>query len=456
MATAIDPAQIGGNCRFYVKEYPNLEELVMVQVVQVAEMGAYVKVSLSLRGLRFALQQLQPTVRCGSGVRQSCPTSALTRALDFPFFAHAPPPTSRPSQLLEYNNIEGMILLSELSRRRIRSINKLLRIGKNEVVMVIRVDKDKGYIDLSKRRVSPEEVVKTEERFNKSKAVHSILRHVSNRMKEPIAGLYTRIGWPLTKKYGHAYDAFQLAVSDADAVFKDLDVTAEEKHEAMEHIRVKMMPQPLKIRADIQVTCFVYEGIEAIRAALLAGTATSTEAVPIKVQLIAPPLYVMFTTCLNKEQGITALSDAIAVVKGVIEARGGSLVVKMAPAVTSAHDDNELDRMMDDLDGEASGSEEEDNDDSMGAGDGAFGTGEVDYAAGLPPSRSATKDAAAPAAVKGAEKGEDGEEEEEAAPPARVAAPVVEEAGEGEYVADVSTSLAGKKKKKSASKKNDD
>lgn len=46
--------------------------------------------------------------------------------------------------LLEYNNIEGMILLSELSRRRIRSINKLIRVGKTEPVVVIRVDKVKG------------------------------------------------------------------------------------------------------------------------------------------------------------------------------------------------------------------------------------------------------------------------------------------------------------------------
>jgi transcriptional accessory protein Tex/SPT6 len=69
-----------------------------------------------------------------------------------------------------------MILLSELSRRRIRSINKLLRVGKNEVVMVIRVDKEKGYIDLSKRRVSAEDIRRTDERFNKSKSVHAVLR----------------------------------------------------------------------------------------------------------------------------------------------------------------------------------------------------------------------------------------------------------------------------------------
>jgi translation initiation factor 2 subunit 1 len=84
-------------------------------------------------------------------------------------------------QLLEYGNIEGMIQLSEFSRRRIRSIQKLVRVGRNEVVAVMRVDKDKGYIDLSKRRASPEEVAACEERYNKSKAVHSIMRHCADR-----------------------------------------------------------------------------------------------------------------------------------------------------------------------------------------------------------------------------------------------------------------------------------
>lgn len=64
-----------------------------------------------------------------------------------------------------------MILLSELSRRRIRSINKLIRVGRKECVVVIRVDKDKGYIDLSKRRVSQEEIIACEDKFSKAKAV---------------------------------------------------------------------------------------------------------------------------------------------------------------------------------------------------------------------------------------------------------------------------------------------
>ena len=42
-------------------------------------------------------------------------------------------------------------------------------------------------------------------------------------------------------------------------------------------------PLCVQIRADIEVTCFGYEGIDAIKAALVAGKQCSTEAMPIKV-----------------------------------------------------------------------------------------------------------------------------------------------------------------------------
>ncbi|XP_016565989.2 eukaryotic translation initiation factor 2 subunit alpha homolog isoform X2 [Capsicum annuum] len=84
--------------------------------------------------------------------------------------------------LLEYNNIEGMILFSELSRRRIRSISSLIKVGRVEPVMVLRVYKEKGYIDLSKRRASEEDISACEERYNKSMLVHSIMRRVAETM----------------------------------------------------------------------------------------------------------------------------------------------------------------------------------------------------------------------------------------------------------------------------------
>ena len=47
------------------------------------------------------------------------------------------------------------ILLSELSRRRIRSIQKLIRVGRNEVVVVLRVDKEKGALSFPSTRLPP-------------------------------------------------------------------------------------------------------------------------------------------------------------------------------------------------------------------------------------------------------------------------------------------------------------
>lgn len=141
-----------------------------------------------------------------------------------------------------------MILLSELSRRRIRSIQKLIRVGRNEVVVVLRVDKEKGYIDLSKRRVSPEDIVKCEEKYNKSKLVFSIMRHVAEKSKVPLEDLYQKIAWPLARKFGHAMEAFKLSITNED-VWNDVTFDNElVKSELKLYIGRRLTPQPTKVR----------------------------------------------------------------------------------------------------------------------------------------------------------------------------------------------------------------
>jgi len=59
----------------------------------------------------------------------------------------------------------------------------------------------------------------------------------------------------------------------------------------LNNIKRKLTSQAVKIRADIEVACYGYEGIDAVKTALKAGLACSTEELPIKINLIAPPLY---------------------------------------------------------------------------------------------------------------------------------------------------------------------
>ncbi|CAG8294560.1 unnamed protein product [Penicillium olsonii] len=273
------------NCRFYEEKYPEVDSFVMVNVKQIAEMGAYVK-------------------------------------------------------LLEYDNIDGMILLSELSRRRIRSIQKLIRIGRNEVVIVLR------YIDLSKRRVSPEDVIKCEERYNKSKAVHSIMRHVAEATQTPLETLYETIGWPLNQKYGHAHDAFKISITNP-SVWDEITFTSDAvKSEIQQYIGSKLTPHPTKVRADIEVTCFGYDGIDAVKDALRTAEEKNTDDNQIKVKLVAPPLYVLASQCLDKTAGVKGLEEAIERITERIQKNGGNCTVKMAPKAVTEQDDAILQELM--------------------------------------------------------------------------------------------------------------
>ncbi|XP_030765198.1 eukaryotic translation initiation factor 2 subunit 1 [Sitophilus oryzae] len=286
------------SCRFYKEKYPEVDSVVMVNVRSIAEMGAYV-------------------------------------------------------HLLEYKNIEGMILLSELSRRRIRSINKLIRVGKTEPVVVIRVDKEKGYIDLSKRRVSAEDLEKCTERYSKAKAVNSILRHVAELLKYESDGqleeLYEKTAWYFEEKYkknkASAYDYFKQAVSDP-SILAECDLDDKTKEVLLSNIKRKLTSQAVKIRADIECACYGYEGIDAVKTALKTGLSLSTEELPIKINLIAPPLYVMTTSTPEKQDGLRILNEAIEVIKQKITELGGVFTIQMSPKVVTATDEADLAKQM--------------------------------------------------------------------------------------------------------------
>lgn len=62
----------------------------------------------------------------------------------------------------------------------------------------------------------------------------------------------------------------------------DIDKTTKEM--LLQDIRHRLMPVAAKIRADFEVSCFAYEGIDAVRRALQAGLALSTDELPFKVR----------------------------------------------------------------------------------------------------------------------------------------------------------------------------
>eukprot|EP00756_Hemistasia_phaeocysticola_P005585 Hpha_TRINITY_DN13406_c0_g2::TRINITY_DN13406_c0_g2_i1::g.130938::m.130938/K03237/EIF2S1; translation initiation factor 2 subunit 1 len=307
------------SCRFYEQRYPDLEELVLVKV-----------------------RTIQPTAA----------------------YCH----------LLEYGNVEGMIPLSEVSRRRIRSIGKHLRVGKTEVVQVFRVDKEKGYIDLSKKKVTEVDVRQAEDRYNNAKAVHSIMSHVGIEWSrhgecdvDSLEQLYEKIAWPLARKYSSAYEAFKTGNASPEKVFGPLNLHPELYTLLVKDIQERLKANPHRIRADIELTCFAYEGIDAVKDVLLQGQRMGTESCPLKITLTACPHYVLRVQSLDKEEAFAIIRKAITQMTELIKNKDGNLKVDKEPWETSAEDTGR--RPTDDSDGGDDGdddseseSDEEDDD----------------------------------------------------------------------------------------------
>ena len=112
-------------------------------------------------------------------------------------------------------------------------------------------------------------------------------------------------------------------------MFGPLNLDSDTLTDLKNTIARRLTPKPVKVRADVEVKCFAYAGIEAIRRALQAGEDVSTESVQIAVRLVAPPLYVMTTTSTDKNAAIEVMEKAVEAIGEVITKEGGDLTVKM-------------------------------------------------------------------------------------------------------------------------------
>mmetsp|Transcript_30660 Transcript_30660/g.60158 ORF Transcript_30660/g.60158 Transcript_30660/m.60158 type:complete len:353 (+) Transcript_30660:78-1136(+) len=282
--------------------------------------------------------------------------------------------------LLEYNGREGMINLGELSKKRIRSMAKILRIGSTEVCMVMSVDEEKGYINLSKKRVEPEDAPPKQEKFAKAKAVHGIMQHVAATHQLDVQDLCEKISWPLHEKFSSAYEAFKKHINEEVNIWESLDFTQpgkdishladQIKAEVEQHMRRRLTAGVIRLQAKCEVSCSEYEGIDAIKKALAKGFEASREECEVQLKLIAHPTFALTCICRDKELGVSTLTSAMDNIREAIVEYKGKYVEIAKPEIAKK-DDREDEKKEEDGgnkegDGSDSSDEEEDQDETMG------------------------------------------------------------------------------------------
>lgn len=170
--------------------------------------------------------------------------------------------------LLEFGEVEGLLLFSEVSRRRIRSMAKLIKKGKKEIVSVIRVDNDKSYIDVSKRQISEIEVNYMKKKRNYGKIVNLISNNFSRVISIDFEEVKLRWIWLLYRKYSHPIKALKFLLKFPDTLFTNIDLEKNQLSIFSKNLRKKMPINVLKIEVEFEIICFLLDGIKTIKNSL--------------------------------------------------------------------------------------------------------------------------------------------------------------------------------------------
>ena len=109
---------------------------------------------------------------------------------------------------MEYEK-KGFLFSGNITLKRVNYINRILSIGKEEVLRVLIVDPKKGFIDLSKKDVKTDEIDMCKIKFGKSKQVENIVKILAGRIGSSMEMIYKKMIWPLYKTHDHALEALK-------------------------------------------------------------------------------------------------------------------------------------------------------------------------------------------------------------------------------------------------------
>jgi len=184
------------------------------------------------------------------------------------------------ANLDEYGK-NGMIHISEVSPGRIRNIRDFVKEGKKIVCKVLRINKERGHIDLSLRRVTETQKRSKIDEIKQEQKAEKILEFVAKDMDIDVKKLFGDINNNISKKYASLYEFFQQVVVDNNSI-KDAGIDAKTTKKLEEAIKSRIKEVSVKIEGKLKLTSFASNGVELVKEALKKASEIGKESISIK------------------------------------------------------------------------------------------------------------------------------------------------------------------------------
>ncbi len=231
-------------------------------------------------------------------------------------------------QLDEYDNKEGMIHISEIALSWVRNIRNFVREKQKVVAKVLRINPQKGFIDLSLRRVNEQQRRQKIQEWKRTQKAEKLLEMAAAKIGKTLDEAYTEVGSKLEEAHGSIYRGLEIISEKGSKVLEDLGVNKEWIEVVTEIAKTHVEPPKVNVARTVEMTCWKRAGIDAIKKAFRdAINAVQNEEVTINIYTLGSPKYRIEITADDYKQAESALEKIINTAKASIENEGGTLVI---------------------------------------------------------------------------------------------------------------------------------
>lgn len=218
----------------------------------------------------------------------------------------------------------GLIHISEVSPGRIRNLRDYVKEGKVVVCKVLRVNEQRGHIDVSLRRVNEaQRRMKVEERKAEQKA-EKIVETLAKQLGEEPKKVYAAVSKVLFPEYEMLNYAFTDVVENNASLAKTgLEKKYAEPLQALVIERIK--PKEVSIEGDLNITSYDINGLEIIKEALKAFDDVSEQ---LDTRYLGAGTWRITIVAPEFKEAEVVLKQAIETARPIAEKRGADFSFK--------------------------------------------------------------------------------------------------------------------------------
>lgn len=225
-------------------------------------------------------------------------------------------------KLEEYPGKAGFIHIAELATGWVKYVRDHVRENQKVVCKVTGVDRSKGHVDLSLKRVNEHQRREKISEWKNEQKAEKLFEMLAKELKKDLRQFYEEVGFRLMEKYGTLYGAFEAAAIDLEQLRQDgFDGAWLKRFGEIAQANVSI--PFVTIKGELEVNSNSPNGFEDVREALLAAEKSEYEDVEVTVQYLGAPRYLMKVKAPDYKIAEEQMRKAVERVVKAIEERGG-------------------------------------------------------------------------------------------------------------------------------------